>query len=402
MASGSTITFPSATVLTSSGFVTAFGGISFTASHRTLLSATTYQTFNAPSVGILQVANATGAALASGLSLSVLGDLLIDPGSRLNAPGNVVSVYGDWANGGAFNPTGGRVDFVHPTATQQERLGGHQFLSVRVDKASSTLRFSTATVVAGNVTLATGTLDLGALTHRWRGAFTQLNGTLVSTGSVVIFDGASSQTVTLLLPNSFDRLLSSSAVSVKLATHTAVEGNLEIHRGSLDFSTMALTLKGSLLNLSAAGSFPATNRSTVTFSGTGAQTILFFPYHPLDSVVAANSAAGVVLGDDLLLNRNFTIMPGAVFNGASHTLTLQGPGALWSTPGADYRMTSGHYLRWFSPSLFVAAGSTVNALIELTGKLSVDAVSGEVITTSVLAVTWAPIVPPAVASGSRS
>ena len=72
--------------------MTAFGGMIFRLPQDSL-AGTTYQIFNAQRES--WVANATGTALASGLSLSVLGDLLIDPGGLLNAPGNTLSVYGN-------------------------------------------------------------------------------------------------------------------------------------------------------------------------------------------------------------------------------------------------------------------------------------------------------------------
>ncbi|MBI5243124.1 MAG: carboxypeptidase regulatory-like domain-containing protein [Elusimicrobia bacterium] len=367
--SGAALSFPYATMLRSSGSISAAGSLTFDPAHRTIFAGTALQRYAAPSIGRMEVENPVGLLVSSWSTVNVLGDVLIATGAVLNASTATLNLSKDWLNYGTFNAPGSSVNFVSATAAQRLIAGG-RLHHLGVSKPSQTLSLSTAVVLSGTLTVTAGTLDWMQLEHHIRGSIVQMGGGFASTNTLVL-DGVSTQTVSLTAGTSFHHLISSNTMLVRFLSAVAVKGDLKMHRGVLDISSKALSLEGSFLNLG--GSALAVNQSTVTFSTTAVQTLSLGGTDSLDSLVIANTGGGVLLATpNLKIRRNFTVAPGAVFNGGSSTMTLQGSGGLWSTAGADYRAAGPHAVVWSASGLLVAPDSTVSARISIPGAVTLQ------------------------------
>jgi hypothetical protein len=322
------------------------------------------------SVGGLRSSNVnTGGlqlSLAGGPRFVMTGDVKVDTGAALSAPGARLDVGGDWVSYGTTTLAGSTVSFRAASGTQFILAGG-RFDSLVVDDAGATLSLSTYVVVADSVAVLSGTLNLAASTIEVRGSWTEAPGAAVLGGvSVAIFDGPGAQTVYQLGGNSFGAFRASSALGVTISSTLATTSAFEWHSGSLSFPGASLAVGGDLRVFGGAGLNVA--GSTTVFNGASTQTVVF---GALGNVVDANtSPAGLRLGASLSV-ASFRAA-GAVFDGQSATLTSAGP--VWDTSNTTYYAQNPAHLVTWTPasSIAVAAGSVIDGRVVVTaGKTAV-------------------------------
>ncbi|MDD5656725.1 MAG: hypothetical protein PHF00_05665, partial [Elusimicrobia bacterium] len=208
------------------------------------------------------------------------------------------------------------------------------------------------------VAINAGTLDLLGSTLAVRGSWTPAPGTLVRGGSsTVVFDGAgpAPQRVALRAGSSFYNLISSAAAALVVQSPLEVARNMELHRGTLQISSRAVTVGGDLLRPGAASLLA--RGSTVTLSGAQMQSLAF---GSLDTLVA-DGPGGARLTGDMTISNRFAVPSGRAFDGGGRVLTITGSN--FETAGADYTASApGHavVLNPASGSARAAAGSKVN------------------------------------------
>jgi hypothetical protein len=345
-------------------------------SHVFQLDGSGGQLIRSKRMGQLRLAGGGSGTIPSGYTMELSSGVTIAAGALLTAQNAVLASSGDWVNAGTFDGTGGTVAFGAAGATQTIVSGANGFYNLCVDNLPAVVRFSTDVIVANNVKVIEGILDLGASTHRVRGNwFETSSGTVRGAASVVVFDGSGfAQSVTQSTGSAFHSVVSSNTTVMTFTTHTILSGELSMQEGVAAFPGIELRLGGDLLRRG--GHQPAVAGSTVTLDGVGRQSIdLSTGSISLDSLVVANSSSGVSIDESLTIERNLTISTGAVLWGSSGTLRLRGDGGRWDSYGAVYRSSgpTAHRVEWAPPaggSLFVAAGSTVGASIDVRGEVS--------------------------------
>ncbi|HBL15751.1 MAG: hypothetical protein A2X36_13355 [Elusimicrobia bacterium GWA2_69_24] len=370
VAGNGSLLFSSGTVLSASGSILQTGSVFAPPAHLTRFDGAAPQTAQMTRFGRLRVSNASGVTFPSGLTAVVSSHVVVDPGATLNAAGATLRLEGDWDNQGTFNAAGGTVAFTADAGTQTVWSGGAGFSHLSVEGIANRVVLATSVVAADGIKVSTGMLDLGVATHSVRGYWWIRGGSVSAASAAVVFDGLGVQTVSASSTVvQFGNLVSSSAVRLVLQSPVDVSGDLELHRGVLDFSSRSVTVSGNFLRVG--GGVPVTAGSTVTMNGQYRQFLaLGTGPVPLHSLVAANTGPGVVLGDNLILRGNFTVPPGSIFDGAAQTLSMHGRNTVWNTAGAVYVSSGFHTVQWDAqwPSagtLFIAAGSTVQARVDV-------------------------------------
>ncbi|MFH1723000.1 MAG: hypothetical protein ABII00_00100 [Elusimicrobiota bacterium] len=367
---GGQLSLTGANVLRASSTITGGGSLTATAGHETFLDGTGPQTVTIGGFGRLRIANAAGVTFPAPLSVAVLSTMTINSGAALNAADVEFDVGGDWNNRGTFNAPGGTVAFTAAGATQTVIAGG-RFSHLVVQGSANVVVLATATRISSGVTVASGLLKLGNQTHLVRGDWTVGGGSVDGETSAVVFDGASDQRIFSGAGSTFHDLAFSNtgfpSATVFVSSGLVVTGDLELNGGRLDIAGRAVEVKGDLRD--GGGDAFVRAGSTVTMSGAGAQSLDFASF-ATERLVIANMGGGVLLTANHAVERSFKVLPGAAFDGRDKVLALQGAGALWDTAGAGYTSfeNDAHTVRWQPPageSVFVAAGSTVNAKVEV-------------------------------------
>lgn len=313
-------------------------------------------------IGGLRVSNTNGLQLSAsaGPGFAFAGGVSVDTGTLLRANTTLLQIGGDWTvYGAAF--VGRSTAVFNALSGAANVSAGASFDNLFIDAGAGTLTLSTAAAAEGNVIVVSGALDLAASTLSVRGSWTEQPGTAVLGGtSVVVFDGASSQTVRQLATGSFGTFRSSSAAGVTLSSTVSTLADFEWYRGALAYPGALLTIRGDMSQFTF-GALTVTGSTTV-LAGAAAQNINYTTFDGL--VVANRSSAGARLNINGFVS-SFRILPGAVFDGGSSMLTVAGP--VWDTAFSTYlAVNPAHTVIW-SPvsSIQVASGSVVNAKLVL-------------------------------------
>jgi hypothetical protein len=315
-------------------------------------------------LGTLRSSNKSAGGLllsaANGPGFVLEGSVCVDTGASLSAPGALLTVGGNWASYGTAAMAGSTVTFNAPSGTQSILAGG-TFDFLTVNDAPATLLLSTFTIVSDTVSVVSGTMNLQTSTIEVGGGWNELPGAIVIGGtSVVVFDGAFSQTVLQLAGNSFGTFRASSGQGVTISSTLYTTGPLEWYSSALMFPGAALTVGGDFRKYG--GTTLIVTGSTVVLNGTAVQTIAF---PSLSTLVDSNTAGGVSLVGTLSVGS--FLAHGAVFNGQNGTLQVAGP--VWDTSNTAYvSQNPAHLVLWAAPAaLTVAAGSVID------GRLFLDA-----------------------------
>lgn len=369
---GSTTTFSSGVTARFGGDLTQFGRVD---------AAGSLFVFDGPSVhrarwsafGSLRVANSSGVVLLPGLSTKtvVSGDLEVASGSSLAAGLGRIEVTGNWSSSGSFSASGATVAFIGPGA-QSILAGATSFHYLEMSSAGG-VTWATAVAVSSGVSFFNGTTDLGAATHSLRGALTASSASFRGSSGTIVLDGSTAQRIEPSSASVFGRLVSSNPAGVTFAADASIEGPLELVSGVLDMSGRTVRLSSGIYRLGAPG--PSAASSTLRLEGVSIQEISLGGA-ALDSLVVANSSAGAVLREPLVLRGTFTVLPGAVFDGGTSSISVVGSSSGWVTAGAVYTSSPSHRVLWASPAggrVLVASASFVTGQVDVRGPVRLNA-----------------------------
>ena len=213
--------------------------------------------------------------------LTVSSNVSILDGSVLNANSAILTVGGNWTRSAAFSSGTGTVVFSGST---NQTIAATTFNNLTISKTGGTALLNGNSVVNGNLSLSSGTLDLQSFTltrSAFGGVLTASAGTRLRVGSGTVFPsnfatrtldatstveyyGATAQAIS---GESYGHLtlLNGGASAKTLVSATTVLGNLLINSGStLNGSSNSLSLYGSWTN---SGTFQGVT-GTVILSGT--------------------------------------------------------------------------------------------------------------------------------------
>ncbi|MEK7263387.1 MAG: T9SS type A sorting domain-containing protein [Bacteroidota bacterium] len=267
----------------------------------------------------LTVNKSSGTATVITNDLTITGDFTISSGT-FNDGGRNLNVAGSWTkSGGTFTATGtvtlnGSIQNIsatnfnnlivdgtdQKTATGNISIAGNLTANQNFVDASNTVTFNGASTFFNNGTLTftnisvTGTLNDGGKTYTVNGNLAN-TGTLTSTGTV-IFGGTTS------------------------VSGTSTFNNLTVN-GTVTLATSASVLiSGAITNN---GTFDATtnNSTTVTYNGTGAQSVLSIPYNTLSF---SGSGTKTASGDSVVIKSGISVANGVTFDGGTGKIVIDG------------------------------------------------------------------------------
>ncbi len=345
------------------GLATTVTGLT-TVSGGTYSASTATQTFT----GGLTVSG--GTLTGSSGAIDVDGDVTLSSGT-LTAPSGTFTVAGNWAkSGGTFTPGTNTVTFDKGSSTQTLNSGSSSFYNV-THSGAGTLQLATSTLTITNaLTNSGGIFDLAGVNLTTTGAtisntaIIRLQGGETLTGftndtdsGTVTYNGTSTY-ASLVAGNSYYNLtFDGSGGTWTLAATLDVNANLTITTGTLAAGSNAITLAG---NWSNAASFTE-GTGTVTFDGTGAQTLTGETFYnltinntaasPDDSTDVDSSAAVTVSNTLTVTDGQFQPTTASDFS----AVTISTNGILKPDSGAAITVSGA----WSNSGTFTANSGTV-------------------------------------------
>ncbi len=275
--------------------------------------------------------NGVGATL-SGSGTNNFGNVVINGSGVVLHQNTALSVCGDFSTsgGGSFTHTTGGTGTVTLTGISKSISGSNITFDDLIIDASASISSSANFNIAGDFT-ANGTFTASSGTI----AFTGTSKSIAGSGSIQL----AAVSVNGSLTTARDVLISSN-VTVS-GSFTASAGEVTFNgtstlSGTLDVNDVRITSAGTLTmgagatldidgvaTLEAGGTFdPATyTPNTVTYSSTGAQSIIFDTYHNL-TLEAGDTKTPP--GGGLTINGDFTIASGTTFSAGANTYTIKG------------------------------------------------------------------------------
>ncbi|MGN6490980.1 MAG: T9SS type A sorting domain-containing protein [Agriterribacter sp.] len=338
---------------------------------------------------------ASSVSFTPGAALTVSGNVSIGASTTFNGGSFSHTVNGNWVNNGTFTGSTGAVTFSG-AGMQLSGAGVNNFNDINFTASNITAAGTTPLTVAGNFT----TTGAGVFTHLSGGTITFTGSSKVITGTGIFFDNltvsgsvssSSSYTVTgnitvsgtlthttgTLTMSGTSKSISGSGTKVfyglaatgtiTTAVDFSVDSVLNVtgsltatagtatFRGSSSLSGTAglfnVNLNGTSLQLSTnsvlgiAGAYSITAGTldvassvpnTVSFNGTGAQTVNGGTYHHLTLANGNTKTAG----NNITVNGNITIATGTSFSGGNWVHTING--------------------NWINNGTFTAGASTIS------------------------------------------
>lgn len=320
---------------------------------------------------VTQNLTVTAGILDADANITVSGNIAILSGGTFNGKNSTVTFGGNWSNAGTFSGGGGTVNL---NGGGDQTIGATSFNHLTVNKGSGTASPIATLSIGGDLTVSSGTLDMGSFTaHRsvvggtltlGSGALLRLSGNAnfpqnyssntLQASSTVEYYGASVETVaavtygnlTIANGSGNERLLvspASVAGTLTVAsggtfniggTTLTLNGNLT-NNGTLSATTGTIQLAGSgrtisgtttVKNLSVFGTYTAQNDITiqgslvVTGSLATGGTTLTLSGDVSNSGTITNSGIVVISGDSartLAFNDGFTSTGTVQFNGTA-------------------------------------------------------------------------------------
>jgi hypothetical protein len=307
------------------------------------------------------------------------GDFIIRSGASLNFSNRVLSLTGGFTDEGGILFIGGSTVAFQNGITAVVRATNTVFEHVLVQNPGAEVRWETPSIISKQISLqGTGKLEMvNGATLTLRGGWQQVDlSSFIAGSGAVAFDGTAQQLLVSSGLVRFNNLISSSAVGISVSSDIYLSGDLLLQRGTLDLSSRTVFIEGNLTRFITAPP-PLVPDNVFDFRGTATQTIdLSAAAMELSTVVVRNAGGGVTLASALTLGGNFQVSPGALFNGADQTLTMNGADTVWDTVGAVYTSSGSnlHLVEWHTviPSpgrIFVAGGSTVDARIDISSEV---------------------------------
>ncbi|MDV6166925.1 LamG domain-containing protein [Flavobacterium sp. DG1-102-2] len=309
----------------------------------------------------LTVSNSTGLLLPS--SITIANDLVLAAGV-LNANNFNITIAGNWTNNAsasAFAPGTGTVSFNSTTA---KTIGGSvstTFNNLTISNTANTVSLAVNIAISGNLTVNTGTLDLGAFTANRAtagGILTVANNATLKIGGTNTYPSNYS-TNTLVAASTVEYYGASQIVA------NQTYGNLRLSGSSgtaaKSFPTSAMTIVGNLTSTLGTA-------TSVTFGAGAALTV----------------NGNVVVGASTTFSGNsFTITVGGnwanagSFAGGTGTVVFAGPGTTVSGAGVQ----GFNNLTVSAPMVsFSAEGVTLSGNLATTGSGAFTQASGGTLT----------------------
>jgi len=226
-ATGSTLTYNGATAQTVGG--------------------TTTSTFNN-----LAFSNSSGVTMTIGETVS--GTFTIGSGASVSLGSFSHNLGGNFANnGGTLNATGSTLVFNGGSA---QTIGGSTTSTFNNLTFSNTsgVSMTIGETVNGTFTVSSGaSFNTGSLSHTFKGDFANNGSTLNTTGSTLIFNGTSAQSIGGTTSTAFNNLTLDNTSGVTLSFNQTVNGVLTLTNGLLNTGSNTLTVgcSGSIANASA-------------------------------------------------------------------------------------------------------------------------------------------------------
>jgi hypothetical protein len=200
----------------------------------------------------------TGSIVEVNAALNVVGNVNIGASTTMNANASTITVDGNWVRTGEF--TSGSSNLVFGGSGSQS-IDGTTFNSLTIDKPSGTISLNGALTINKNVTISTGTLDLGSQTANRSilgdiffmgpNTYLRLSGAnnfpsnysqyLLDSSSTVECYGAGTQTLPGLITHG-NLLINKTSGDVVLNNNIAVNGNLNITGGDVDLNGNTIAL----------------------------------------------------------------------------------------------------------------------------------------------------------------
>jgi hypothetical protein len=257
----------------------------------------------------------TGAGIKSaGSALTVNGNVSIGAGSSFDvtAANYALTIKGNWTNSGTFNCRTNTTTFASATPQTIANLSGETFNILTLTGAGLKSLGGPLTAKS-NLTIGPGSgLDVGggnkAITIG--GNWTD-NGTFNSGTGTVTFNGVA-QTITKTGGETFYNFTTSGSGIKSLGAGVSVNGNVSIGVGTtfdVTASNFGVSVKGNWID---AGTFNC-RTGTITFSGTGTQTITRVLGETFNNVLFSGTGT-CLLGGNLTASANLTINSGATFD----------------------------------------------------------------------------------------
>ncbi len=332
-------------------------------------------------------ATATHNLNVNGQTLNVNGDLLLSDGTAGDAI-NLSAVSGTVNIGGSLTQSGGATvsfsgasilnlsgsyfytsgTFAAGTGTVvyngpgSQTVAGIAYNNLGISKAGGVAAVSTALTVSGNLAVTAGEFDLNAATtvggnlavssgaSLVAGSINLIvagnwsnSGTFSPSSSTVTFNGSAAQAISA---STFYNMTVAKPADIAILTGNAtINGNLSVTAGTLNLQTFTagrssaggtFTLAAGMnLTVTGAANFPASYStyilaptSTVTYNGTGAQSVAGVAYGNL--VLSNGGTNAKTLASSTMVNGDLSIGTGVNFNGGAYTVQLYGN---WNNSG---------------------------------------------------------------------
>ncbi|MFH1319714.1 MAG: hypothetical protein ABII90_03560, partial [Bacteroidota bacterium] len=299
------------------------------------------------------------------------GGILDDNKKNMIVNGNFI-VNGDYTGSGTLTLNGagtniGGTGTISSTGQLSISGGNKTILSAaNITKASGLVLLNQSNVTNNGTITIGGNLNANAGTEIWTNAANSTlkvggtllsSGTLISsaTGNTVNYNGSAAQTVKCPNSGQYYHLTLSGAGTKTLNCLSDINGNLLISGSSqLDVSSYNMTVAGNWNNTSANANPFFERTQTVTFDGSGSQSITYTPGETFYDLTVNKSGGTLTLNDNVTVSNTLT-MSGGNINTGTDTLTLgtniANEGTLTRTSGT----ITGKFERWInstSPTQF--------------------------------------------------
>jgi fibronectin-binding autotransporter adhesin len=308
-----------------------------------------------------------GLAIGSG-TVAVTGSLTESGGANItfSGAGNLTVGNNFTYVSGTFTPSTGTVTY---NGTLPQTIAGITYNNLTINKTSGIatksntgtingnltvtageLDVNIATLISGNVSIASGAIMNGDGITTSVGGNWSNSGTFVSATGTIELNGTGSQSVSV---STFNNLtINKASGTATLTGNIAVNGNITISSGTFDMASFSANrgllggvfsmTNGTSLLLAGSNHFPSNfsnynmgTTSTVTYNGTGVQTVAGVTYGNL--ILSNGGANAKTLGGSAGVNGDITINNGATFDGSTFTITLAGN---WNNNGTYTPSTS--------------------------------------------------------------
>jgi len=259
-------------------------GISMTAD----FSGSISQGANSVTVGADGYTQAGGTFTGGSAAIAVSGDFSLS-GGALTATTNTLSVGGNWSKtAGAFTHNSGTVSLISTSGGKTLTAGGQSFSHLTFNGSGGGWALQDTLTLAGNLTVAAGTLTINNQNINLAGNLSVVNGAGWTKGSGTLTLNGSNQNLSDAnsTTNDLGAVVTSGAGTATLVgnlrvTTMSIGNGTTLNLGAGSY-TLTLTGTGTPITTNASGTFSKGTGSTVNYAGAGTATnVVTLAYHSL-------------------------------------------------------------------------------------------------------------------------